>query len=195
MRRASVGPLHADDRRAARDGDRASATPGVRVFPLERATVRARVRVHDQRRLDREAQGGADPRDRPRAGRTIAARAGRRWSSAGRRSSTPAAGRSVRADPRRLHQQAVRRQRPGDARHRAVAVRHEPGRAPGRREHRRRGPRASPAGDQPHPPLRRDPQRGRAGRAEVGHHVRVRQATTSISCSPAASATTARCRR
>ena len=129
---------------------------GVRVIPVERADGAQRFHVHVERRLDREAKGRAGPRDRPRPGD----QSPRRRQDAGRRRAGDRAHRqraaAVPADSRRLRQQAVRRQRAGDARHRAGALRHQPRRAPGRRQHRRSGPRASPAGDQPHSPLRLD---------------------------------------
>ena len=42
---------------------------GVRVFPEERLRETADVRVHGQRRLDRETEGAGHPANRPRAGR------------------------------------------------------------------------------------------------------------------------------
>ena len=56
-------------------------------------------------------------------------------------------------------------------------------------------PRAPPPGDQHDPPARRDRAGRRGGRADLGHHVRVRQGTASTSSWPARSATTARCPR
>ena len=60
-------------------------------LPEERQAQAARLRVHEQPRLEREAQGRRHPRDRPRADAHAPRRAARRCSSAARRSSTPAA--------------------------------------------------------------------------------------------------------
>ena len=113
------------------------------------------------------------------AQRAVSHQAKRRQDAAGRRpGDRPHRQRRARlpADPRRLHQRAVRRQRAGHARHRAIAVRHQPGRASGARRSGRGRARTSPAGDQPHPPRRRHPPGRRAGRADQRHHVRVREA-------------------
>ena len=72
---------------------------------------------------------------------------------------------------------------------------HEPGRVSRTRGTGRGRARAPPARHQPHPPRRRHSP-GRAGRAvELGHHVRMRASRGADSCWPAASATTARCRK
>ena len=168
---------------------------GVRVFPPERAARATPFEFMGSTVSTEKPKGVAireiarELAEQPRRGRQDAAR--RR---AGHR---PHRQRRARLpdDSRRLHRRAVRRQRPGHARHRAGPVRHEPGRASDAGDLGRGRPRASPAGDQPHPPRRRHSPGGRHGRADLGHHVRVRAATTSTSCWPAASATTARCPR
>ena len=94
-----------------------------------------------------------------------------------------------------LPQRPLRRQRPGDARHRAGALRHQPGRLAGARPAGRGGARAPPAGDQHHPPAgrhRAPPSRRACSRAASCTSA---SSTTSRSCWPAASATTARCRK
>ena len=165
--RQRQGALHSDDRCAPRNADRRR--------PCRRARVSGRaedgaagVRVHEQRRLDREAQGSGDPANCPG---DVSHEAERREDAVGRRAGDRAHRQRrarLRTDPRRLRPSTVRRQRPGDARHRAGAVRHQPGRAPGSRRSGRGRARAPPAGDQPHPPRRRHPPGGRKRRAEAG---------------------------
>ena len=100
------------------------------------------------------------------------------------------------ADPRWLDPDGVRRQRPGHPRHRAGPLRHQPGRLARPRRADRARSRAPPAGDQPHPPGWAGIARAvESGRAHLGHHVRMRQDTRSISFWPGPSATTARCPR
>ena len=89
-------PLPGDDRRANRRAVR--RRPRRRARPSAgRETQAPRLRVHEQPRLDREAQGRRDPADRPRADPHQARRGQDARSSAGRRSSTPAASSTSRS--------------------------------------------------------------------------------------------------
>ena len=135
-----------------------------------------RLRLHVERRVDREAERCPDPRNRPRPRGQPPQRRQDAHRRRPRHRPHRQRPRSVPTHPRRLRQQPLRRQRPGHARHRAIALRHQPRRPPRRRQHCRGRPRASPAGDQPHPPLRLDPRRRRPRRPHVRHHVRMREA-------------------
>ena len=166
---------------------------GVRVFPEERSREHADVRVHGQHRLDREAQGAGHPADRPGAGREP--RRGRQDPGGGRPGRRPHRQRRVPAadDPHGLRRRALRRQRPGHARHRAGPVRHQPGRVSRSRASRPRRATSTTCGRStasaaPAASARRSSKaycdRGSCTSAS---------AAGPISCWPAASATTARC--
>ena len=100
----------------------------------------------------------------------------------------------LRSHPRRLRRRAARRQRARRARRRAGAVRHVARRRHGERTRDRGRPPPSHARDQRDLPRRRPARGGRERRADVGRDVRVHPRGTWTTCSPAAFATTARCR-
>ncbi len=97
------------------------------------------------------------------------------------------------AGGRRLDRRGLWRQRRRGARHRVGLLQHLTGHQPGRGRVGRGRPRAPPARDQPHPPLRRHPPGGGAGRADLRPLLRDRPAAASPTCWPAPSATTAPC--
>ncbi len=144
---------------------------GVRVFPEERARGAETF----------EFMGSNVSTEKPKgvAIRQIAAaacrepRVGRHDGGRGRPGRRPHRQRRVSGtdDSHGLRRRALRRQRPGHARHRAGPVRHEPGRLSRPRHPGRGRARASPAGDQPHPPPGRHPARGGKGRAQRRDHV------------------------
>ena len=99
------------------------------------------------------------------------------------------------ADQGGLGPGAVRRQRPGDPRHRTGAVRHEPGRLADARRADRAWSRASPARDQHHPPAGGNRPGGRRGRAQLRESCTSASRRASTWSWPARFATTARCPR
>ena len=148
---------------------------GVRVLPVERPRERELVRLHELHGLEREAQ--VDQREDHRR-RDSGDACRREESLAGRRPGDRAhrlgaAGRP--ADQGGLGPGALRGQCAGHARHRAGALRHQPGRFAGPRRADRARSRAPSAGDQYHPTAGGNRPGGRERSGHVGDHVRMRQ--------------------
>ena len=190
----SHGEVLADERVPAGPEDRRRAHGRAR---LSRATVAGRpgLRLYGQPRLHGEAEGAGHPRDRPRHG--PAPPRGREDPPRRRPGDHPQRQRRVpaAADPHGLRRRALRRQRPGDPRHRAGHVRHEPRGVPRPRGDGGSGTRAPLAGDQPHSPRRRHSPGRRKRQRSLPASCASASAAASISSSPAASATTGPCRK
>ena len=122
-------PLHADERSVASATRSCGPGRACGSFPRSGRARRETVRVHEQRRLDRETEGTGHPREIARELAENRRAGGKTLIVAGPAVVHTGSGECLQADDSHgLRRRAVRRQRPGHARHRAGAVRHQPGR-------------------------------------------------------------------
>ena len=153
------------------------------------------VRVHGQRRQQREAQGADRPRSRPHP---APGKGGGPADDRGGRPGRGAHGGGAAAGPPhrgRLRGLRVRRQRGRHPRHREQPLRHVARHQPQVGRGGAGRARAPPARHQHHPARREHPGRRRQGHPDRRPHVHAHARPTRRTCSPAASATTAPCPR
>ena len=153
----------------------------------------AALRLHGQRHLVGAARGGHRGPHRPRDARRAGARRPHRVRGRSGGGAHRWRALLLGADSNRLGGRAAGRQRNRGARHRVVLLRDLARRRPRAGSARARGTQAPHEGHQPGQPRRRHRARRRVRRAHERRDVRPGHATACPSCSPAASATTARC--